>query len=248
MKHTLPFIAVGAGLAGSIIATAASFAKVQPGSAEPSVFVRPEFEAAAAAPAPDLKHLAAFRNSLSPRAIKPKFDVGACYAALDRAGVSYAALDAMHTADGCGYDEALELKVSTVAYTAPEPLVATCELAARLYLWEEDVVRPAAMRHFGVELDAIEAFGAYSCRKVANTDKLSEHAYGKAVDVKAFKLADGREITVLTDFRAEGPAGDFLREVHDASCGVFDVTLGPDYNADHANHFHLDVGGEHACR
>ncbi len=42
--------------------------------------------------------------------------------------------------------------------------------------------------------------------------------------------------------------GDFLREVRQRACDLFDVTLGPDYNAAHKNHFHLDVGGDHACR
>jgi hypothetical protein len=53
---------------------------------------------------------------------------------------------------------------------------------------------------------------------------------------------------VLRDFRSKGAKGVFLREIRGRACDLFDVTLGPDYNADHANHFHLDVGGQRACR
>ena len=187
-----------------------------------------------------------FTNSLSKA--KLKNNLSACYAALDSVGVQYTELEASHTEQGCGYENAVELRVSSVAYTSPEPLVATCSLAARLYMWEQEVVAPAAEKYFGSELAGIEAFGAYSCRKVADTDKLSEHAFAKAADIKAFKLADGRTISVLDDWHKEGPEAAFLREIHDEACSIFDVTLGPDYNAAHANHLHLDVGGQSACR
>ena len=83
---------------------------------------------------------------------------------------------------------------------------------------------------------------------MADTDKLSEHAYAKAADIASFVLADGREITVLDDFYSKDAKGDFLREVRQRACDLFDVTLGPDYNEAHKNHFHVDVGGDHACR
>jgi hypothetical protein len=108
-------------------------------------------------------------------------------------------------------------------------------------------VAPAAEKHFGVKLDRIEAMGAYSCRTVAETAKMSEHAFGKAADIGGFRLEDGRVISVLHDFRSKGPKGVFLREIRDRACDLFDVTLSPDYDAAHANHFHLDVGVGRAC-
>ena len=76
---------------------------------------------------------------------------------------------------------------------------------------------------------------------------MSEHAFGKALDIAAFRLVDGRSISVLDDYYDKGAKGAFLREIHQKACDLFDVTLGPDYNADHANHFHLDVGIRRAC-
>jgi hypothetical protein len=53
---------------------------------------------------------------------------------------------------------------------------------------------------------------------------------------------------VLKDYRDPGPRGVFLRRVHDAGCLVFGHTLGPDFNADHKDHLHLDMGLWGPCR
>ena len=54
------------------------------------------------------------------------------------------------------------------------------------------------------------------------------------------RLADGRTINVLTDWPKDNQDARFLRQVRDAACDVFSVVLSPDYNAAHADHFHLD--------
>jgi len=41
--------------------------------------------------------------------------------------------------------------------------------------------------------------------------------------------------------------GQFLRKVRDGACQVFLTTLSPDYNAQHHDHFHLDMGGWAKC-
>jgi hypothetical protein len=45
-----------------------------------------------------------------------------------------------------------------------------------------------------------------------------------------------------------GPEGRFLREVHDGACDFFDTVLGPEYNAAHHDHLHLDRGAFRLCR
>ncbi len=40
----------------------------------------------------------------------------------------------------------------------------------------------------------------------------------------------------------------FLRAARDSLCQWFNVTLSPDYNADHADHFHVDMGWYRTCR
>lgn len=69
--------------------------------------------------------------------------------------------------------------------------------------------------------------------------KLSEHAYGNALDVAGFGLADGRHIDVRVD--APGADAKFLDAVRKAACGPFKTVLGPGSDAEHALHFHFDL-------
>ena len=180
-----------------------------------------------------------------------KNDLATCEAALNSAGVVFKPVANLQEGQ-CGYQDAIEVKASLADFTpnagAPKDLPMTCDLAARLHMWERHIVIPAAEKYLGSPVKEIKAFGTFQCRNVADTDKLSEHAYAKAADIASFVLADGREISVLDDFYAKDAKGDFLREVRQRACDLFDVTLGPDYNEAHKNHFHVDVGGDHACR
>lgn len=172
-------------------------------------------------------------------------DAEICRQGLDAVGVKYTIAPSHLDENGCGYVNAVTLKSSRD--TKGDPLVMTCETAARFYLWQIQVVAPAAEKYLGSPVEDVVSLGTFSCRNVAGTEKRSKHGSAQAIDVSGFRLADGRFISVLNDYFDESSEGDFLRTVHDGACSIFDVTLGPNYNADHANHFHVDTGGDHAC-
>jgi len=65
--------------------------------------------------------------------------------------------------------------------------------------------------------------------------------------VAAFELEDGTLISLLKDWDGEKRKAKFLRESRQAACGLFRVTLSPDYNTAHRDHFHLDMGPGKAC-
>lgn len=176
-------------------------------------------------------------------------DPRACQEALARASIRFTPILDRRVSDECGYENALTLDRTRIRFE-PTPVTTTCPLAAALVAWERAVVAPAARRHFGTELTRIQHYGIYSCRRLygASTGPYSEHATANAIDVAAFYLADGRQITVQRDWRDDGDKGAFLREVHDGACDVFGTTLGPDYNAAHRDHFHLDMRGWKSCR
>ncbi len=119
-----------------------------------------------------------------------------------------------------------------------------CPMIAALNNWVQDVVEPAAQARFNERVVEIESLGTYSCRTIngyAGT-RLSEHAFANAIDVSGFRLADGREISIMRDW----PMGDpqtraFLRDIHAGACSYFTTVLGPGYNFLHYNHFHLDL-------
>jgi hypothetical protein len=100
------------------------------------------------------------------------------------------------------------------------------------------------MARLGSPVVEIKQLSAYSCRTKNSVRgaSLSEHAFGNALDVAAFKLADGREVTVKRGWRGTDAERDFLREVHARACGVFSTVLGPGHSdGRHEDHFHLDL-------
>ena len=166
-----------------------------------------------------------------------------CQGLMRRAGIAFTALPP-RSAGQCGYDHAVRFAAGGsrgIAYR-PADLGTSCAVAAALALWEWHVVQPAARRHFGRPVAAIEHFGSYSCRRVYGRDEgaWSEHATANAVDIAAFTLEGGRRISVVNDWGDDDAEGRFLREVRDGACDVFATVLSPDYNAAHRDHFHLD--------
>lgn len=125
---------------------------------------------------------------------------------------------------------------------SPSGLVTSCPVAAALALWERDVVQPAARRHFDSRVVRIDHAGSFSCRRLygRSEGRYSEHATADAVDILAFRLGNGRRVTVLRDWRDEPSEAAFLREVRDGACDLFSTVLSPDFNSAHADHFHLD--------
>ncbi len=172
-------------------------------------------------------------------------DFPACRRALDKAGVRYTALAPLSEENGkCGYEDAVRFGAGGARRIrlAPSDLGMSCPVAAALTVWEWEVVQPAAQRHFGQKVAEIEHFGSYNCRRMYNREgaSWSEHATADAVDIAAFRLADGTRITLVGDWEAKGSKARFLRDVRDGACGTFSTVLSPDYNAAHRDHFHLD--------
>lgn len=168
-----------------------------------------------------------------------------CFAALDKAGVLYTPLDDSKPGEKCGLYNGLTLDRSLTPYSAT--LRMTCPQTAAVYTWERHVVRPLAVDILGSPVARIETYGSFSCRNIAGTGRVSEHAASNAIDVSGFRLEDGRLIDVRTFWGKGGKEGKFLNRVHDRACELFSVTLGPDFNAAHADHFHMDMGTGRAC-
>jgi hypothetical protein len=80
---------------------------------------------------------------------------------------------------------------------------------------------------------------------------ISEHAFGNALDIAAFVLADGRKITVEKGWHGIPEEQAFLHDVQAAACEVFTTVLAPGSNVYHYNHIHVDLmrhnNGRHIC-
>ena len=168
-----------------------------------------------------------------------------CAALLDAARSGAVAVPARSAMDGqCGYADGVRVqpgRPGAIRY-APLGLVTACPVAAALLIWERDVVQPAARRHLGAPISRIDHAGSYSCRRLYGRadGQYSEHATADAIDVTGFRTEHGTTISVLRDWNGDRDKAAFLRAVRGGACDLFSTVLSPDYNAAHADHFHLD--------
>lgn len=177
-----------------------------------------------------------------------------CQAVLAQAGIRFEATPPVTASQAaCGYADGVTLLGEP--RFEPARLITACPLAAALWKWKRETLDPAARRRFGAPVARLEHFGSYECRRMgrARTGGWSEHATADAVDVSAFRLTDGRRISVRHGWNGTTAERAFLRESRGGACSLFATTLTPDYNADHFDHFHLDLAsrgrlGWNVCR
>ena len=132
--------------------------------------------------------------------------------------------------------------IATTASLSP-PATLACPLVSTLDRWITDAVQPAAQKWFGQPVTAIKQISAYSCRGMNGNPNahISEHAFGNALDIASFTLADGRTVTVEHGWRGMPEEQGFLRDVQAAACEVFTTVLAPGSNAFHYDHMHVDL-------
>jgi hypothetical protein len=118
-----------------------------------------------------------------------------------------------------------------------------CPIVSALDRWLADSVQPAAMRWFGARVVEIKQISAYSCRGMNGNSyaHISEHAFGNALDIAGFTLADGRHISVRDGWKGLPEEQGFLRDVQAAACQQFTTVLAPGSNVYHYDHIHVDL-------
>lgn len=118
-----------------------------------------------------------------------------------------------------------------------------CPMVAWTDDWITTAVQPAAIAWFGQGIREIRTAGSYACRRrnhQANA-RLSEHAFGNAIDIMSFVFNDGNVVTVKGGWRGTEQEQGFLRDVFHGACQRFKTVLGPGSDALHYDHFHLDL-------
>ena len=127
--------------------------------------------------------------------------------------------------------------------------LASCPLALSSALFVSQQARPLTKTLMGRELTRIDHLGSFACRNIYHRAdaRRSEHASAEALDISAFRLAGGERVTVLKGWTS-AKTQPWLQALLAASCGYYGNGLGPDYNAAHANHFHLGMRGFGLCR
>ena len=181
-------------------------------------------------------------------------EVRQCLSELGLTRASFEPLPDKYHGGGCttlGTVKLASLRSDESSIGLPNIGPVTCTVAETFAGWARYGADRAARQILGSPLHSIETMGSFSCRTVAGTGRLSAHATADAIDIGAFVLEDGRRISVLDDWHGgTGAEREFLRVVHQSACKRFGTVLGPDYNAAHENHFHVEkvIEGRSYCR
>ncbi|MEL4015655.1 extensin-like domain-containing protein [Dryocola clanedunensis] len=128
--------------------------------------------------------------------------------------------------------------------------LASCPLALSATMFIHQRAAPLAKTTFGSPLVRVNHLGSYACRNIYNRKdaRLSEHATADALDISGFGFANKQQVSVVKGWQASGRGSEYLHAAFDAGCPFFGNSLGPEYNAAHANHFHLGMRGYGLCR
>jgi hypothetical protein len=178
-------------------------------------------------------------------------DGAQCREELKKTGAVFRALRDREKPDqnGCGIPHGVILTKGPTGITYAGPLMIDCSLALALPAIEK-VIQEEAVKHLGEPITRITTLGSYSCRSVRGwRERISQHALGNALDMAAFSTKAGSKASVMRDYEIgveapSTPRGRFLRAIYRRLWSEGGVTrvLGPEWDAAHRDHFHLDRG------
>lgn len=133
---------------------------------------------------------------------------------------------------GCGVENPVRV-TSVAGVRLSQAATVDCSIAKALNSWVDEVAQPA----FDGKLVELQVAAHYICRSRNNVKgaKVSEHGKGRAIDISAFILSNGKVLTVAQNYNK------LLRRIYKAGCGYFKTTLGPGSDGYHEDHFHFDT-------
>lgn len=184
--------------------------------------------------------------------VAPPDRIADCESLLGSAGVDFAPAKLPVHREGkntfeCGAEQVVRYRRGPGAIRYGSSPILSCGMALALARFEQ-VIQQEAQRVLHSRVRRIVHLGSYSCRQMARyRGWVSEHSYANALDIGEFQLDDGRSISVLKHYGSErerdATAREFLHTVLQRAYreDVFSVALGPDFDALHKNHFHLDL-------
>ncbi len=148
----------------------------------------------------------------------------------------------IHGAGGCGGEDLVRLEAIVLPdkrQVAVKPAaILRCKMATEIADWIRTDIAPL-VQDLGSPISVLDNFDSFECRgrnRVVGA-QLSEHGRANALDVRAFKLANGHSIS-LTDRTVPR---DLRETVLHSVCARFTTVLGPGSDWYHEDHIHLDL-------
>lgn len=188
---------------------------------------------------------------------KPAFDMEAarqCEQELRRLNADFTVAEPLDGDGQCGWPRPLKLTALSREVRISGDILVRCSLALALARWSKQVVVPSAELHLGAKPSAVEISTSYQCRRRNNgtVGKLSEHAFANGVDVMAIRFDPQTRVAVADRRGSSDAERAFQAAIRGGACAFFTTVLGPVTNANHRDHFHLDLavrrGGYRLCQ
>ncbi|AVX05830.1 hypothetical protein MXMO3_03325 [Maritalea myrionectae] len=178
---------------------------------------------------------------------KPKSDIvyqAACPALMDK-GIEAKILPPIDS-EGCGTSSPYQLKSISISgrkINLASPATFNCAMATAFIDWAKRVDQISRTMH-GAGIKTIYTGTSYVCRRRNNskTGKISEHGFANAIDLTGFSLTNETEIKLPSAWNNGGKSQKLMRASHKQGCEIFTTVLGPEANALHKDHLHLDMG------
>jgi hypothetical protein len=178
--------------------------------------------------------------------VAPAPQPSACRLALSDAIAIAPSIPDIHGAGGCGGEDLVRLEAVVLPdkhLVAVKPAaILRCAMASAIADWVRTDIVPLAASLGSIVTD-LDNFDSFECRgrnRVVGAP-LSEHGRANALDVRSFKLANGRSIS-LTDRTV---SRELRESVLHSACARFSTVLGPGSDWYHEDHIHLDLMGRH---
>jgi hypothetical protein len=166
-----------------------------------------------------------------------------CLERLKSLGVNFSVVAPIAASDGCRVPAPVAIiEIVPGVRLTPDSLL-NCKTAEALATWMRDVVLPASRAELGSRPTALIHDSTYVCRRRNGRPdgKLSEHATGNAVDIRAIAFS-GRDAHPIRIWNGNTSTEKrFQARLRKGACRYFSTVLGPGTNAAHASHFHFDL-------
>jgi hypothetical protein len=166
----------------------------------------------------------------------------ACRLALTEAIAIAPSVPDIHGPGDCGGEDLVRLEAIVLPdkrqVSVKPAAILRCAMASAIADWIRTDMAPLAAT-LGTTIGDLDNFDSFECRgrnRVVGA-RLSEHGRANALDVRAFKLANGRSIS-LTDRTV---ARELRETVLHTACARFSTVLGPGSDWYHEDHIHLDL-------
>ena len=170
-----------------------------------------------------------------------------CQSSLSLANVDFSIPVTPASAGSCSVSNLVKLRsVSTGGRRVrfPGEPVLSCPFAAVFVRWVTESADAVVAKQASSAISSVTTGPGFECRG-RNGDgsaKLSEHAFGNAIDIVTIVTSDGQTINMADALDPSAKHFNSLRALRTTACGYFTTVLGPGANEAHKTHFHFDLG------